>query len=117
MLSGTKLTKAGGGSSSSSTAAAVVAGAGPGSSRQPLTVRDLEHVQQLHTFFNSLVDDMSANVQRLALRGLNAWLVSAADGRRLRQLAEEAGAQLFSRMCAGSINGRRQQHVGWPAFE
>lgn len=37
--------------------------------------RDLEHLQQLHIFFNSLVDDMSANVQRLALRGFNAWLV------------------------------------------
>lgn len=116
MLSGTKPTKAGSGSSSS-TAAAVVTGAGPGSSRQPLTVRDLEHVQQLHIFFNSLVDDLSANVQRLALRGFNAWLVSRADGRQLRHLAEEAGAQLFSSMCAGSINGRRRQHMGWPAFE
>jgi hypothetical protein len=72
MLSGSKPVKAAG----SSTAAAAVAGAGAGSSRQQLTVRDLEHVQQLHTFFNSLVDDMSANVQRLALRGFNAWLVS-----------------------------------------
>jgi hypothetical protein len=40
-----------------------------------MTGRDLEHLQQLQIFFHSLVDDMSANVQQLALRGFNAWLV------------------------------------------
>lgn len=45
-----------------------------------MTGRDLEHLQQLHVFFNSLVDDMSANVQRLALRGFNSWLVGETRG-------------------------------------
>jgi hypothetical protein len=70
MLSGAKPAKG----SSSNGAAAAGAGSSSSSSRQ-MTGRDLEHLQQLHVFFNSLVDDMSANVQRLALRGFNTWLV------------------------------------------
>jgi hypothetical protein len=66
MLTGTRPA---GASSSSATAG------GSSSSSRQMSGRDLEHLQQLHIFFNSLVDDMSANVQRLALRGFNAWLV------------------------------------------
>jgi hypothetical protein len=43
-----------------------------------LSGRDLEHLQQLHTFFSGLGDDMAAAVQRLALQGFNQWLVSSA---------------------------------------
>jgi hypothetical protein len=70
MLTGTRPA---GASGSSSTAAT-----GGSSSSRHMSGRDLEHLQQLHIFFNSLVDDMSANVQRLALRGFNAWLVRRA---------------------------------------
>jgi hypothetical protein len=66
MLTGTRPA---GASSSSATAG------GSSSSSRQMSGRDLEHLQQLHIFFNSLVDDMSANVQRLVLRGFNAWLV------------------------------------------
>ena len=71
MLSGTRPAagKAGGGSSAA--AAGVGGGAGRG-----LTGGDLEALHQLQGFFNALVDDMSSSVQRLALRGFNAWLVS-----------------------------------------
>lgn len=85
MLSGTKQQPAAGSSnglisSSSSSMSALAAAAGSGVSgreanRHVLSGRDLEHLQQLHHFFHSLVDDMSSNVQRLALRGFNTWLV------------------------------------------
>lgn len=82
MLSGAKPAKG-----SSSGAAAGGAGSSSSSSSRQMTGRDLEHLQQLHVFFNSLVDDMSANVQRLALRGFNAWLVGRCTHRPFGALA------------------------------
>eukprot|EP00878_Enallax_costatus_P009381 GHUV01009803.1.p1 GENE.GHUV01009803.1~~GHUV01009803.1.p1 ORF type:complete len:288 (+),score=116.50 GHUV01009803.1:305-1168(+) len=68
--------------SSSSTTSIGILGPGGSSSSQissskRLTGRDLEHLQQLHAFFSSLVDDLTAAVQKLALQGFNQWLVSA----------------------------------------
>jgi len=89
MLSGARPAAGKGGSGGgSSTAAAAAAGS---SSSRHMTGCDLEHLQQLHVFFNSLVDDMSANVQRLALRGFNSWLVGVkrGEGRRAGEQGRE----------------------------
>lgn len=80
MLSSSRQAPPGSKATSSTTAA------GPGSSstigttsssnRPLMRGDDLAHLQQLAGFFNGLVDELSANVQQLALKGFNQWLVS-----------------------------------------
>jgi phosphoserine phosphatase len=64
-----------------------------------LSGRDLEHLQQLHTFFCSLGDDMAAAVQRLALQGFNQWLVSNA----LACSAEQFDERVVSVHCSSAV--------------
>lgn len=75
MLSDVEPAAAGKDGSNAAAVTAAAAATGGGSTRG-MSGRDLEHLQQLQLFFNSLVDDMVAHVERLALKGFNAWLVS-----------------------------------------